>query len=228
MTGEKQDDIPQVINLEKPETERLKITGTSIKNGSILVDIDKDFEGVAICALYDKDGLLKQVVTETDNTAEKTLTLKMPATKDGYTVKVMNWDSLDKMNPIGKTHSIKVSDIEDLSDGDDSSEEITSSDEYIDVSELTSYDSNTYRVYNGDGTYESVKAENGKVHNTSKSEVAMAVLEYKFEFTNTSSSKDEYINGYVKVNVNSYTEEKGYGLGNGDYQINQNGWLADR
>ena len=54
----------------------------------------KGFEGVAICALYDKDGLLKQVVTETDNTAEKTLTLKMPATKDGYTVKVMNWDSL--------------------------------------------------------------------------------------------------------------------------------------
>ena len=118
----------------------------------------------------------------------------MPATKDGYAVKVMNWDSLDKMNPIGKTHSIKVSDIEDLSDGDDSSEEITSSDEYIDVSELTSYDSNTYRVYNGDGTYESVKAENGKVHNTSKSEVTV-VPEYKFEFTNTSSSKDEYING---------------------------------
>ena len=86
VTGEKQDDIPQVINLEKPETERLKITGTSIKNGSILVDIDKGFEGVAICALYDKDGLLKQVVTETDNTAEKTLTLKMPATKDGYAV----------------------------------------------------------------------------------------------------------------------------------------------
>ena len=148
----------------------------------------------------------------------------MPATKDGYAVKVMNWDSLDKMNPIGKTHSIKVSDIEDLSDGDDSSEEITSSDEYIDVSELTSYDSNTYRVYNGDGTYESVKAENGKVHNTSKSEVTV-VPEYKFEFTNTSSSKDEYINGYVKVNANSYTEEKGYGLGNGDYHINENGCL---
>ena len=52
---------------------------------------------------------------------------------------------------------------------------ITSSDEYIDVSELTSYDSNTYRVYNGDGTYESVKAENGKVHNTSKSEVTIVV-----------------------------------------------------
>ena len=224
VTGEKQDDIPQVINLEKPETERLKITGTSIKNGSILVDIDKGFEGVAICALYDKDGLLKQVVTETDNTAEKTLTLKMPETKDGYAVKVMNWDSLDKMTPIGKTHSIKVSDIEDLSDGDDSSEEITSSDEYIDVSELTSYDSNTYRVYNGDGTYESVKAENGKVHNTSKSEVTV-VPEYKFEFTNASSSKDEYINGYVKVNANSYTEEKGYGLGNGDYHINENGCL---
>ena len=68
----------------------------------------------------------------------------MPATKDGYAVKVMNWDSLDKMNPIGKTHSIKVSDIEDLSDGDDSSEEITSSDEYIDVSELTSYYSTTF------------------------------------------------------------------------------------
>ena len=65
VTGEKQDDIPQVINLEKPETERLKITGTSIKNGSILVDIGKGFEGVAICALYDKDGLLKQVVTGT-------------------------------------------------------------------------------------------------------------------------------------------------------------------
>ncbi len=45
--------------------------------------------------------------------------------------------------------------------------------------------------------------------------------EYKFEFTNTSSSKDEYINGYVKVNANSYTEEKGYGLGNGDYHINE-------
>ena len=114
------------------------------------------------------------------------MTLKMPKTKDGYAVKVMNWDSLDKMNPIGKTHSIKVSDIEDLSDEDTSSEEITSSDEYIDISELTSYDSNTYRVYNSDGTYESVKAENGKVHNTSKSEVTV-VPEYKFEFTNTSS-----------------------------------------
>lgn len=51
------------------------------------------------------------------------------------------------------------------------------------------------------------------------------VPEYKFEFTNTSSSKDEYINGYVKVNANSYTEEKGYGLENGDYHINENGCL---
>ena len=109
------------------------------------------------------------------------------------------------MNPIGKTHSIKVSDIEDLSDGDDSSEEITSSDEYR-RAELTSYDSNTYKVFNGDGTYESVKAETAKTYNTSKSEVIK--WEHKFEFTNTSSSKDEYINGYVKVNANFIQKKK--------------------
>lgn len=224
ITGEKQDNIPQVINLEVPEKESLKITSTSIKNESIYIGIDKGFEGVAISALYDKDGLLKQIVTETDNSSEKTLTLKNPKTKDGYTVKVMNWDSLDKMNPIGKVHSIKLSDIEDLSDEDYTSEEITSSDEYIDISQLTSYNNDTYRIYNSDGTYETVKAENGKIHNTSKSEVTV-VPEYKFEFTNTVSSDDEHINGYVKVNANSYTEEKGYGLGNGDYHINENGCL---
>ncbi len=99
--------------------------------------------------------------------------------------------------------------------------EVVSSEEYVDVSSLVMYNNNTYRMYAADGTYTSVSATNGKVHNTTGGEVII-VPEYKFEFTNTTASTDPYISGYVKVGANSYTQTKGYGLTSSG-SINENG-----
>ena len=101
--------------------------------------------------------------------------------------------------------------------------EITSSASEIDVSAMKNYDSNTYRIYKADGSYDVVTANNGKVANTTGGEVTV-VPEYKFEFTNQTNSADEHIKGYVKVGENSYTADKGYGLESG-YHINENGCL---
>lgn len=101
--------------------------------------------------------------------------------------------------------------------------EITSSAAEIDVSSMKNYDTNTYRMYKTDGSYETVTANNGKVANTTGGSVTL-VPEYKFEFTNENNPTDEHIKDYVKVGENSYTAEKGYGLASG-YHIDKNGCL---
>lgn len=102
--------------------------------------------------------------------------------------------------------------------------EITSSAAKIDVSAMKNYDSNTYRMYKADGSYETVTANNGKIENATGGSVTV-VPEYKFEFTNKTSTTDEHIKGYVKVGENSYSADKGYGLESG-YHINENGCLC--
>lgn len=101
--------------------------------------------------------------------------------------------------------------------------EITSSAAEIDVSDMKNYDSNTYRMYRADGSYEIVTDVNGKIANTTGGSVTI-VPEYKFEFTNETNITDEHIKGYVKVGENSYSTDKGYGLASG-YHIDKNGCL---
>lgn len=101
--------------------------------------------------------------------------------------------------------------------------EITSSAAEIDVSAMKNYDSNTYRMYKADGSYETVTAANDKIANTAGGSVTV-VPEYKFEFTSQANPTDEHIKGYVKVGENSYSADKGYGLASG-YHINENGCL---
>lgn len=96
--------------------------------------------------------------------------------------------------------------------------EVVSNSEFVDVSSLKMYGSTTYRMYAEDGSYKSVHSENAVVHNTTGGEVII-VPEYKFEFTN----REKAFEGYVKVGENSYTKEKGYGLIDRDYKINENG-----
>ena len=104
--------------------------------------------------------------------------------------------------------------------------EKTSSETEIDVAEMRSYETDTYRVYKTDGSYETVTAENNKIQNTAGGEVTV-VPEYRFEFTNQENPTDENIAGYVKAGENSYSGETGFGLLDGDYEINENGCRVD-
>ena len=101
--------------------------------------------------------------------------------------------------------------------------EITSSETAIDVSPLVTYGTNSFRIYS-DGGYTSQEAVGGKVTNTTGGTVTV-VPEYKFEFTDLSSSDNPYINGYTKVGVNSYSRDTGYGLLNVG-SITENGYNA--
>lgn len=218
IAGENQEPLPTVIELKESSVSSentIKVISTKFNDGYLNVKIDSGFDGAAVVAMYDAVGVLKQVLTTTDNTLVKEFKLTQPSDITGYTVKIMNWNSLEGMKPYGDPIKIPLSEIADTSI------EITSVDEYIDVSTLKMYDSTMYRMYSLSGSTD-VKAENGKVHNTTGGEVTIVPV-YRFEFTNTSSSTDENINGYVKVEANSYTEAKGYGLTNADYSINENG-----
>ena len=104
--------------------------------------------------------------------------------------------------------------------------EITSADTLIDVSGMKNYGTNMYRVYENDGSYETVLSEDGMITNSSGGEVTI-VPEYRFEFTDQTSSNDENITGYVKVGQGTYSKETGYGLLSEDYRINENGCKAD-
>ncbi|MGN0149270.1 MAG: sialate O-acetylesterase [Clostridia bacterium] len=241
--GEIQSDIPSVIDLKtvssNPTTppttlpttsptdppsqdKNINILEKSIIDGNIIIKIDKGFNGTAIAAMYDNRGVLKQILTETDNSKTRDFSFIKSDNITGYTIKLMSWDSLNGMKPIDSPQTITVSDITISNPTPDpsvnSSIEVVSSEEYVDVSSLKMYDNNTYRMYKSDGRYETVTAQNGKVHNTTGSKVTV-VPEYKFDLT-----QDGHIAGFVKVGVNSYTEEKGYGLLNGvDYSIDKNG-----
>ncbi len=100
--------------------------------------------------------------------------------------------------------------------------EITSSDKIIDISALETYGTDSFRLYKTDGSYETVKVDNGTVVNLTGGEVTV-VPEYKFEFTNQTNPTDSLIAGYVKVGEDSYKDGKGYGLTSENYNINENG-----
>ncbi len=104
--------------------------------------------------------------------------------------------------------------------------ELTSSEGSIDVSGLKNYGTDTYRVYSSDGSYETAKAEDGKVANETGGEVVV-VPEYRFEFTNQQDPADENIAGYVKAGEGSYSKATGFGLASENYRINENGCKAD-
>lgn len=196
----------------------IEVISTSIDEENVTAKIAAGFKGVAIAAMYNALGELEEMLFETDNTVSREFIFTVPEILDGYTIKLMNWNSLEDMQPLGEPILIKLEEINNLSEI-----EITSADEYIDVSSLTMYGNSTYRMYKSSGTYENVTATDNKVHNTTGSEVTIVPV-YRFEFTNTSSSTDAHINGYVKVGASSYTEEKGYGLLSGvNYSINENG-----
>lgn len=104
--------------------------------------------------------------------------------------------------------------------------ELTSSDKSIDISSLKNYGTDTYRIYNQDGSYETAVAQNGIIENKTGSTVTITP-EYKFEFTNIQNPNEENIAGYVKVGEGSYSKETGFGLTSADYSINSNGCKAD-
>lgn len=279
IAGEKQDDVPAVIALkssgsdatiapttgataeptadaatqEPEEKNNIKILEKKIDDNNVSVTIDKGLNGIAIAAMYDGSGALKQIFIETDNTKSREFRFAKPENTEGYTIKLMSWESMDSMKPCDAVQTVKVSDIgatippaetaiptitatptvtptstptatptgtptTEPTPSTNTSIEVVSTEEYVDVTPLTMYGNTTYRMYKTDGSYESVTAENGKVHNTTGAKVTI-VPEYKFDFT-----QDGHIDGYVKVGSNSYTQEKGYGLLNGvDYSINSNG-----
>ncbi|MCI8520972.1 MAG: hypothetical protein HFE50_05710 [Clostridia bacterium] len=228
ISGETQSELPSVIDLNsalQPQEKNLKVLEKSISGDSVTVKTDKGFNGIIIAAMYHRD-VLQQIFTETDNTKDREFKFIRPDDTEGYTIKLMSWESLESMTPIDSPQVIKVSDIE-VNDPEpvppvNPEIEVVSSDEYIDVSSLKMYDNTTYRIYHSDGTSETVTAQNGKVHNTTGDKVTV-VPEYKFEFTNQTNPTDEHIKGFVKVGADSYTSEKGYGLINAEYAINENG-----
>lgn len=228
ISGGKQAELPEIVKLaevnsdDDPTPEPPAVSGNTIKVLSKIADgkninikIDDGFSGIAVAAMYNADGELNEIFFETDNSAEKEFKFKQPSEHGGNIIKLMNWNSLSEMKAYGEAIAV---DTNELIDG--SSVEITSSEEYIDVTALKMYDNNSYRMYTKNG-YVDVTADGGRVHNTSGGEVTVVPV-YRFAFTNTSNS-DEYIKEYVKVGVNSYTEERGYGLIDAEYGINENG-----
>lgn len=214
-------ETPTEAPTETPITDNtIEVISKSVDGEKISIKINSGFSGAAVAAMYNADGELNEIFIETDNTAVKEFEFDQPSDVSGYVIKLMNWDSIATMKPYGEAIVINVSEISDTS-----SIEITSSDEYIDVTALEMYDNSTYRIYSSDG-YTDVTAENGKVHNTTGGEVTVVPV-YRFEFTSTDSSTDEHINGYVKVTQGSYSEEKGYGLTSDSYSINENGCKPD-
>jgi poly(3-hydroxybutyrate) depolymerase/lysophospholipase L1-like esterase len=224
ITGLAEENLEYEISSELTDNNNIKIKQKNVAADTITITIDKGFNGTAIAAMYDGNGVLKQIMTEEDNTKEVNFEFEKPENTDGYKIKLMSWDSLKGMKPCDKAQEIIVSEIgvSPTPPVVGNSIEVTSSDEYIDISSLELYDNTSCRMYKSDGSYETVTAENGKVHNTTGNTVTI-VPDYKFEFTNQANPTDEHINGYVKVGTNSYTEQKGYGLTNADYGINENG-----
>lgn len=220
-----QDELPEVTDLKEPKIENsINVLSVSAENGNAVVKIDRGFIGVVGAVMYNTDGSISKIFIEKDNTAEKVFEFELNQSNANGMIKLMNWDSLNSLIPYGNAKIIKTAEIDGIIIPDNTIE-ITSSEEYIDVSSLEMYGNSVYRMYHADGTAD-VTAENGKVHNTTGGEVTIVPV-YRFEFTNTSSSADEHINGYVKVGESSYTAQKGYGLVSGaDYSINENGCKA--
>ncbi|MBQ8301119.1 MAG: hypothetical protein IJX57_04065, partial [Clostridia bacterium] len=201
----------------------IKVKKADFDNGTFNVTINDNYKGVAIAAMYDNNGTLVQMFAD-----KATFSFAIPSDITGYTVKLLNWDSLEGMKPYGEAIVIEVDSLDGAPTPQpviDKSIEVTSSDALIDVTSLEMYGNAVYRMYSVDG-YTDVTATDGKIENTTGKEVTIVPV-YRFEFTNTTSSTDANINGYVKVGVSSYTEAKGYGLVSGvDYAINENGCKA--
>ncbi len=231
-------------------TTGVTITSSQVTSTSVSVTIAAGFEGTLLAAMYESDGTLIKLYVITDNTSAQTITFERDGGFADCTLKLMLWDSLAGMTPCGDAQVYSVDDLaatptaapttaatatptvaptetptaEPTETPTVSAFEITSSDEYIDVSGLTTYGGTSYRIYAADGSYESVTAADGKVHNTTGGE-ATVVAEFKLEFTNQTSPTDEHIAGYTKVGESSYTSESGYGLSGTGYSINANGCL---
>lgn len=225
ISGENQDALPDVTVLKEPKIENsINVLSVSAENGKAVIKIDSGFIGVVGAVMYNTDGSIAKIFIEKDNAAEKTFEFELTENNANGTVKLINWDSLDTMVPYGNAKIIKIAEIDGIVIPDNTIE-ITSSDEYINVSSIEMYGNSTYRMYYAGGTAD-VTAENGKIHNTTGGEVTIVPI-YRFEFTNTASSEDEHIKGFVKVGTSSYTADKGYGLVSGvDYSINENGCKA--
>lgn len=222
ISGGEQSALPEIITLhEAVEPEKLiEILSTSADSDYIYIKIAGGFDGIAAAALYSADKELLQTVITADNGAAQTIKLNIPD-EPNCTIKLMNWSNMRELTPLSSAQTISVDDIVTIQPKPVTVEAV-SSDEYVDVSSLVMYGSTDYRMYKSDGSYQTVKAENGKVHNTTGGEV-IVVPEYKFEFTNQTNPTDEHIKGYVKVAQGSYTADKGYGLTSESYNINANG-----
>lgn len=233
-----------------PANDGIKVISAVTNGTETTVTIDKGFTGTAIAAMYDSNGILRSLLTDTDSTKEHTFKFTNPTDISGYTVKIMNWDSLSGMKPISKALSISLNDIKATAaattaptskptaapttaptakpttapTADVSTIELTSSDEYIDVSSLTLYGTNECRIYKPDGSCEDAAIESNRVHNTTGGSVTVVPI-YKFEFTSQASPTDENIKGYVKAGQGSYSSTTGYGLLNENYSITENGCL---
>ncbi len=240
ISGENQDELPKVAELKEPKkANSINVISVYAEDGNAVVKIDRGFTGVAVVCMYNTDGSLAKIFVETDNTVEHIFDFKVTENNADGIIKLINLESLETIKPYGAPRIIKVDEIGEStpsstpentpgstpSSTPNSTIEITSSEKSIDVSMLEMYGNSNYRMYSEDGCAD-VTAENGKVANTTGKEVTIVPV-YRFEFTNTAASADEYISGYIKVGANSYTKEKGYGLlGSVDYSINENGCKA--
>lgn len=96
--------------------------------------------------------------------------------------------------------------------------ELTSDAASIDVSGMTSYGADTYRLYGEDGSYTDVKAENGTVENTTGGKVTVVPV-YRLSYTSAAKS------GHTDA-TGTYDAAAGYGLlEDGSYGTNENGSL---
>lgn len=113
-------------------------------------------------------------------------------------------------NEVGSQAGKRMAEISDIE-----SFELTSSEQSIDVSRMTSYGSDLYRLYNDDG-YTEVMSNNGVVENTTGGTVTVVPV---YKFTYRQGGKDGYIDA-----TNAYDATTGYGLVSGvDYGINASG-----
>ncbi len=222
ISGEEQAELPSVIELkyakEPAVPNSINVLSTAFENGNIVVTIDSGFTDTAIAAMYSASGELVELFAEDDNSKAVEFVFTATDAVNGGIIRLLNWDSLNTMKPIGKAIEIAVDEIGGVILPDNTIE-ITSAEEYIDVTSLEMYGNSTYRMYTANG-YTDVTAESGMVHNTTGTEVTVVPV-YRFEFTNTAVGAE--LNGYVKVGASSYTEANGYGLINADYAINENG-----
>ena len=110
----------------------------------------------------------------------------------------------DVYNTVGATAGGNIAKAYDDNSLDVSKFELTSSDEVIDVSGLTNYGSNVYRIYKRDKSYVDVTATDGKVTKPAGESEVTVVPVYRFNYTNAA------MDGYTTA-TGVYSKEAGYG-----------------